>query len=210
MFQGCSSLTTAPELPATTLATMCYFSMFYNCTGLTTAPELPAITLSSECYRFMFYGCSSLTTAPELPATTLTTYCYNYMFGNCSNLNYIKMLATDISASDCLYYWVSNVSSTGTFVKNANMTSLPTGVSGIPEGWTVKNLITFTVNDVEYQAEEGMTWEEWVNSEYNVDGFWCDSNYVRIRQFDMIIDITPSDVICNGCEYNILDGSGAN
>lgn len=31
MFQGCSSLTTAPELPATTLANYCYYSMFQGC-----------------------------------------------------------------------------------------------------------------------------------------------------------------------------------
>ena len=29
------------------------------------------------------------------------------------------------------------------------------------------NLITFTIDGTEYQAEEGMTWGEWVNSEYN-------------------------------------------
>lgn len=32
------------------------------------------------------------------------------------------------------------------------------------------SLITFTVDGVEYQAEEGMTWGEWVGSEYNVNG----------------------------------------
>lgn len=34
---------------------------------------------------------------------------------------------------------------------------------------TSKNLITFTINEFEYQAEEEMTWEEWVNSEYNTN-----------------------------------------
>ena len=34
MFQGCTSLTTAPELPATTIASSCYFNMFYTCTSL--------------------------------------------------------------------------------------------------------------------------------------------------------------------------------
>ena len=34
MFEGCTSLTTAPELPATTLADSCYSYMFYNCTNL--------------------------------------------------------------------------------------------------------------------------------------------------------------------------------
>ena len=61
------------------------------------------------------------------------------MFYGCNKLNYIKMLATDISSSDCLYNWVNGVSSTGTFVKHPDMTSLPTGVDGIPEGWTVVN-----------------------------------------------------------------------
>ena len=49
------------------------------------------------------------------------------------------MLATNISASSCLNNWVNGVSSTGTFVKNAAMTRLSTGTSGIPRGWTVQN-----------------------------------------------------------------------
>ena len=102
---------------------------------------LPVTTLTNSCYYYMFSGCTSLTTAPELPATALTNYCYNGMFYGCSKLNYIKMLATDISASNCLTNWVSYVSSTGTFVKNA-ATDIPTGVSGIPSGWTVKDTFT--------------------------------------------------------------------
>ena len=34
MFYGCTTLITAPELPATTLAGFCYYNMFYNCTKL--------------------------------------------------------------------------------------------------------------------------------------------------------------------------------
>ena len=139
MFHYCAGLTTAPELPATTLADYCYEGMFSNCTGLTTAPELPATTLADYCYEYMFQKCSSLTTAPELPATTLTRYCYYGMFWNCKKLDHITMLATDISAYRCLHNWVSGVSSTGTFVKNPAMTTLPTGTSGIPSGWTVLN-----------------------------------------------------------------------
>ena len=100
---------------------------------------LPATTLASGCYMDMFTECTSLTTAPELPATTLSESCYEGMFYNCSELNYIKMLATDISATGCLMMWVSGVASTGTFVKAASMTSLPSGISGIPNGWTVEN-----------------------------------------------------------------------
>ena len=34
MFDGCASLTTAPELPATTLTESCYNNMFAQCTSL--------------------------------------------------------------------------------------------------------------------------------------------------------------------------------
>lgn len=138
MFYGCTSLTTAPALPANDMAPYCYQYMFRACTSLTTAPELKSISLMSYCYYGMFYGCTRLTTAPELPATTLTTNCYYAMFYGCTSLNYIKMLATDISASNCLNNWVNNVAATGTFVKHADNTTIGTGVSGIPSGWTVQ------------------------------------------------------------------------
>ena len=50
MFSGCSSLTQAPELPATTLANRCYLSMFSNCTSLTQAsfPNLEKETVTTE------------------------------------------------------------------------------------------------------------------------------------------------------------------
>ena len=86
MFYGCTSLTTAPALPATTLTNGCYKDMFKNCTTLTTAPKLPATTLTNLCYASMFYGCAALTTAPTLPATTLTTRCYESMFYGCTKI----------------------------------------------------------------------------------------------------------------------------
>ena len=112
--------------------------MFYGCSSLTSAPELPATTLANYCYSYMFYGCTSLTSAPELPATTLTGGCYSYMFYNCSKLSYIKCLAIyGISTNNSTTNWVYNVNSTGTFIKDSN-TTWPTGVNGIPTGWTVQ------------------------------------------------------------------------
>ena len=90
MFYNCTSLTSAPELPATTLKDACYYQMFYNCTSLTSAPELPATTLKDWCYEYMFYGCTSLTSAPWLPATKLQKYCYYGMFENCTKLKVSK------------------------------------------------------------------------------------------------------------------------
>ena len=145
MFSGCTNLTAAPELPATILAESCYSQMFSGCTNLTAAPELPATTLFANCYYKMFNGCTSLTAAPELPAATLVNWCYYRMFYGCTNLSNITMLATDISASGCLNDWVSGVASSGTFTKAASLIQgseagqIPTGTSGIPEGWTVVN-----------------------------------------------------------------------
>ena len=101
MFFGCTSLTTAPALPATTLANNCYQAMFYNCISLTTAPALPATTLANTCYGSMFYGCTSLTTAPALPATTLANSCYGYMFSRCTNLTIAPSLPATTLANTC-------------------------------------------------------------------------------------------------------------
>ena len=87
----------------------------------------------------MFRGCTNLTTAPNLSATTLANYCYYGMFYGCTSLNYIKMLAININYTSCLSNWVKGVASTGTFIKHPNMTSLSSGTSGIPTGWTVQN-----------------------------------------------------------------------
>ena len=144
MFANCEQLTVAPELPATTLASCCYVGMFSGCISLTTAPELPAKTLpqgsdSEGCYAHMFNGCISLTTAPELPATVLTGFAYWGMFSNCESLSYIKCLAIDIDHSFSTRKWTNGVSSTGTFVKNPNMSSWPTGADGIPSGRIVQD-----------------------------------------------------------------------
>ena len=75
------------ESPPTSIPTgSCYKAMFQGCTNLTTAPELPATTLTPNCYYYMFRNCTNLTTAPVLPATTLADYCYYNMFRGCTKL----------------------------------------------------------------------------------------------------------------------------
>ena len=101
MFNGCTSLTQAPALPATTLANSCYQSMFQGCTSLTQAPALPATTLANSCYRSMFNGCTSLAQAPELPATTLVDYCYGYMFQGCTSLTQAPALPATKLINSC-------------------------------------------------------------------------------------------------------------
>lgn len=137
MFYGCTSLTTAPELPANNLDISCYASMFEECTALTQASELPATTLAQNCYANMFYGCTALTTAPELPATQLAVQCYDSMFRGCSSLNSIKLSYTGDFSTDYFFNWVNNVSSTGNFYYNGSDTTR--GSSAIPQNWAVQS-----------------------------------------------------------------------
>ena len=101
LFNGCSVLTSAPELPATKLAEDCYYQMFSGCTNLTAAPELPATTLENSCYREMFWSCTNLASAPELPATILANYCYFGMFEKCTNLTSAPELPATVLAEAC-------------------------------------------------------------------------------------------------------------
>lgn len=123
-------------LPSPRLSSHCYGGMFRGCSSLTSAPELPATILGIDCYHSMFSGCSSLTVAPILPAEELLRNCYEEMFRGCSSLNNITCIATDISKESCILYWVRDVARTGTFIKKAGV-SYPSGISGIPSGWTV-------------------------------------------------------------------------
>lgn len=126
-------------LPATTLTNYCYRAMFSKCPNLVVAPALPATTLAQGCYLYMFEECP-ITEAPELLAEVLVRECYGYMFTGCRTLNYIKCMAIDgFSTYQCKQNWAQNVAASGTFVKDASITTTTwlRGASGIPSGWLV-------------------------------------------------------------------------
>ena len=187
MFRGCTSLTKAPSLPATTMAPNCYRSMFYGCTSLTQVPSLPATTLATSCYYEMFYGCTSLTQAPALPATTLTNYCYNSMFRGCTK---IKVSSTQTGEYTIAYRIPTTETGTTATSALSNMFSSTGGTfTGTPEINTTYylsntntviyppiTLISFTIRQVTYQAEKGMTFGEWVNSSYNPGEFYINES----------------------------------
>ena len=65
--------------------------MFYGCSNLTTAPELPATTLAQGCYGEMFGGCSKLNyiicLATDISATNCTI---NWVSGVASTGTFVK------------------------------------------------------------------------------------------------------------------------
>ena len=79
-------------------------------------------------------------------------------------------------------------------------------------GGTTVRMIKFIIGDVEYQAEEGMTWEQWINSEYNTsfELYSVDPNYiVRVGSSQFVYDnfnnrnIAISDIIRANYEYTL-------
>lgn len=65
------------------------------------------------------------------------------------------------------------------------------------------DIITFTINSLEYQAKEGMTWGEWIESGYNTigikireDGYVANSNDIAIvTDENNIWELTATDAI---------------
>ena len=71
----------------------------------------------------------------------------------------------------------------------------------------VAAIISFSIEDYGFQAEEGMTWREWVNSEYNSDGA-CVYNEGEdtIRFVEYSLDVlSPSSTPVKGSD-SIISG----
>lgn len=87
MFSGCTSLTSAPDLPDIEYLPVSFYEyMFNGCTNLTSPPSKLEVRkkhpLNSNGYFFrnMFYGCTSLATLPELSSDS--GICYYHQFEN--------------------------------------------------------------------------------------------------------------------------------
>ena len=149
MFWGCTSLTTAPTLPATTLVEGCYSSMFRGCTSLTTAPTLPATTLADNCYSSMFWGCTKLTNVPtELPATTLAEYCYESMFRGCTSLTTAPTLPATTMSNSCYYQMFRGCNSLTTAPELPATTLAESCYESMFGDCTSLNSITVYANDI--------------------------------------------------------------
>lgn len=79
------------------------------------------------------------------------------------------------------------------------------------------NLIAFAIEGTSYQAESGMTWGEWVDSEYNTDGYMVAEGFfnegiyrrnngsnVYVQEYDGENErwnVMPEDAIIEGFDY---------
>ena len=202
MFYGCTALTQAPALPATTLANNCYQRMFYGCTSLIQAPELPATTLAIYCYDSMFQGCTSLTQAPELPATTLAEYCYSNMFKGCTSLTQAPALPATTLADHCYGYMFENCNK---IKLSTTMTEEYTQPYRIPITGTASS-VTEPATSMFYGTGGTFTGSPSINTTY----YLSNTNTMK-PQVDLIA-ITASNIadyftVANGTYYFNGDGT---
>ena len=138
-FSGVGTIAATGDIRAISTNSFCY-SMFSGCANLTTAPDLPATTLADNCYNGMFSGCTSLTTAPALPATTLAEYCYKGMFSGCEKISSLAVYFTAFNQTlSCTIGWLEGVSTTGIFHCPSSLDTTTRDASHVPAGWTISN-----------------------------------------------------------------------
>ena len=177
-FQWCRNLTTVSFPAVTTIGN----DAFDDCNSLTTV-SFPAATTIGV---YAFQWCYSLTTV-SFPACTNIGMC---AFEGCYNLKSLyltgssvcKLSYSDAFTSTPIGGYSAYVGTYGSiYVPASLLTSYQTATN-----WTYfssrfvafdggdaggsDNIITFTINGTSYQAEDGMTWAEWCDSEYNTIG----------------------------------------
>ena len=70
-------------------------------------------------------------------------------------------------------------------------------------------IINFTIDGVSYQAKEGMNFQEWINSNYNIDGYF-ESGYVYSPSYRSVkygdVDVTYLSIVQENANYTISTG----
>ena len=92
----------------------------------------------------------------------------------------------------------------------------------IMEGCEKSPVDTFNIDGTEYKYELGMTWEEWVSSSYNTDGFVLDSDLIvrdskslryniltRVYSYYYDNEVEKTDEIVMNVNYKMLDSDVA-
>lgn len=71
-------------------------------------------------------------------------------------------------------------------------------------------LITFTIGGTTYQAIDGMTWEQWIDSEYNVNQeYFLSSNSINSSSgMHYVVEANRTDTIKDNFAYTLRFMSG--
>lgn len=112
---------------------------FYGFEGLKDASKLDfsAVTHAKRGqFDSMFSYCRNMEIGPDFSnITSVEEGSFNGMFMFCNNLRYVKAPKVTEWNDMAFASWLYDVSPTGELVVSSELTNLPVGFSGIPEGW---------------------------------------------------------------------------
>ena len=140
LFKNQSNLLNVNDLKTSNIINVGIYGLsrcFGDCTSLTTAPNFSNVT-TVDTYGFAdcFENCTSLTTAPNFSnVTTVDKYGFDYCFSGCTLLQLVYAPNISTWSTNSFNSWLKNVSPTGVMYKPTGL-EIPTGTSGVPEGWT--------------------------------------------------------------------------
>ena len=187
-FAYCSGLTTVSFPNVTIIGN----SAFYSCYSLTTASFPKATTIGG----YAFIDCSNLTTASFPQATTIGSYAFRYCYylkslyltgsSLCTLSNSNAFTSTPVGGYSGSAKTYGSIYVPASLLTTYQSATNWTYFSSRFVGYDLPKLITFTINDTQYQAEEGMTFMDWTESDYNTDGWW-----INVGKYDTII-YTPN------------------
>lgn len=201
MCYGCSGLTTV-DLPNATgrMGNNC----FTNCSKLVNV-SIPKIT---NTVNYAFQGCTSLEKLDL--SENFQSFAGGAALSGCSSLvalilrrtgkitslgNANNLTNTPIANGTGYIYVPSALIETYKTATNwVNHAAQFRAIEDYPEicDPNYVPIISFTIDGVSYQAEEGMTWGEWVNSEYNTDGYYICEDLNQIKSPNTELDVQES------------------
>ena len=187
-FAYCYSLTTI-NFPS---CTHIYSYAFVNCSNLTKV-NFPIAQLIDE---YAFGYCSKLeavkfAACSVISALTFRT-CYRLSSLTLDGSSVCQLRGSNAFSSTPFAGYKSYFSGTPViYVPSSQLTTYKTATNwtyfsqymqAIPEdsGSSNATIINFTIEGKSYQAEEGMTWTQWVNSEYNVGGYRVEDGSIYV------------------------------
>ena len=238
MFSDCNNLNSLDLSSFNTKKVTRMNRMFYGCKNLTNLDLSNFNTSSVTSMESMFQYCTSLT---FLNVSNFDTSNVISMFAMFAQNYYLKSI--DLSSFNTgkvtnmsnmfhsshrlekIYIgdgWnISNVTSSNSMFSNC--TSLPNFDSNYIDvskayvgdgGYLSYPLKTVMIDNVAYEYEQGMTWEEWVNSEYNTINAYINGEYICLGDFMTTLkfqngnQINKDDTINNSVFYSFNAGAG--
>ena len=132
--------------------------VFKNVSGKSSSKVCNAIDSSSVTDSLMQSACNDIRVSIDVGSTTSVLGTTNNIRGRSLNKGVYEKVVVTIS-----------------YINNENRAEF--GDIGLTYSTvdSAESLISFTIDETTYYAEEGMSWEQWVESDYNTDSFSCSS-----------------------------------